>query len=154
MYVFYSLEKGMATHSSILAWRIPWTEEPGRLQSIGLQRVGHDWSDLAAAAAAATLVLALAWEKWKLKVLVTQLHLTLFGPMDCSLPGSSVHGILQVRMLEWVAILFSRGSSWPMDWTRVSCTASRFFTILATREVLTICNAPSHSNMMLFWDHS
>ena len=36
------LEKGMATHSSILAWRIPWTEEPGRLQSMGLQRVGHD----------------------------------------------------------------------------------------------------------------
>ena len=38
------LEKGMATHSSILAWRIPWTEEPGGLQSIGLQRVGHDWT--------------------------------------------------------------------------------------------------------------
>ena len=37
-----SLEKGMATHSSILAWRIPWTEEPGRLQSMGLQRVGHN----------------------------------------------------------------------------------------------------------------
>ena len=36
------LEKGIATHSSILAWRIPWTEEPGRLQSMGLQRVGHD----------------------------------------------------------------------------------------------------------------
>ena len=36
------LEKGMATHSSILAWRIPWTEEPGRLRSIGSQRVGHD----------------------------------------------------------------------------------------------------------------
>ena len=36
------LEKGMATHSSILAWRIPWTEEPGGLQSMGLQRVGHD----------------------------------------------------------------------------------------------------------------
>ena len=36
------LEKGMATHSSILAWEIPWTEEPGRLQSMGLQRVGHD----------------------------------------------------------------------------------------------------------------
>ena len=39
------LEKGMATHSSILAWRIPWTEEPGGLQSMGLQRVGHDVSD-------------------------------------------------------------------------------------------------------------
>ena len=38
-----SLEKGMATHSNILAWRIPWTEEPGGLQSMGSQRVGHDW---------------------------------------------------------------------------------------------------------------
>ena len=41
------LEKGMTTHSSILAWRNPWTEEPGRLQSMGLQRAGHDQSDLA-----------------------------------------------------------------------------------------------------------
>ena len=41
------LEEGMATHSSILAWRIPWTEEPGRLQSIGSHRVRHNWSDLA-----------------------------------------------------------------------------------------------------------
>ena len=39
-----SLEKGMSTHSSILVWRIPWTEEPGRLQSMGLQRVVHDWT--------------------------------------------------------------------------------------------------------------
>ena len=41
------LEKGMATHSSVPAWRIPWTEEPGRLWSTGLQRVRHDWSDSA-----------------------------------------------------------------------------------------------------------
>ena len=41
------LEEGMATHSSILAWRIPWTKEPSRLQSMGSQRVGYDWSDLA-----------------------------------------------------------------------------------------------------------
>ena len=41
------LEEGVATHSSILAWRVPWTEEPGGLQSMGSQRVGHDWSDLA-----------------------------------------------------------------------------------------------------------
>ena len=44
------LEEGMAIHSSILAWRIPWAEEPDGLQSMGMQRVGHDWSDLAAAA--------------------------------------------------------------------------------------------------------
>ena len=43
----YALEEGMATHPSILAWRIPWTDEPGRLQSMGLQRVGHNWNDLA-----------------------------------------------------------------------------------------------------------
>ena len=42
-----TLEKGILTHSSILAWRIPWTEEPGGLQSMGLQRVGHDRRDLA-----------------------------------------------------------------------------------------------------------
>ena len=41
------LEKSMASHSTILAWRIPWTEEPGGLQSIGLQRAGHNWRDLA-----------------------------------------------------------------------------------------------------------
>ena len=41
------LEEGMATHSSILGWRIPWTEEPGGLQSMGSQRIGHDRSDLA-----------------------------------------------------------------------------------------------------------
>ena len=46
------MEKEMATHSSVLAWRIPWTEKHGRLQSMGSHRVGHDWSDLAAAAAA------------------------------------------------------------------------------------------------------
>ena len=44
---FQTLEKGMATHSSILAWIIPWTEEPGGLQSMGSQRVRHDWSDWA-----------------------------------------------------------------------------------------------------------
>ena len=50
---FPALEKEMATHSSVLAWRIPGTGEPGGLPSLGSHRVGHDWSDLAAAAAAA-----------------------------------------------------------------------------------------------------
>ena len=52
---FHALEKEMATHSSILAWRIPGTGEPGGLPSMGSQRVRHDWSDLAAAAAAAAM---------------------------------------------------------------------------------------------------
>ena len=71
------LEKGMSTHSSVLAWRIPWTEEPGRLQSLGS----------------------------------LQLCPTLFDPVDHSPSGSSVLGILQARILEWVAMRFSSGSS-------------------------------------------
>ena len=58
--------------------------------------------------------------------------------MDCNLPGSSVHGILQVRILEWVAISLSRGSSRPRNWTWVSCIAGRFFTDWAMREALSI----------------
>ena len=51
---------------------------------------------------------------------------TLCDPMDCSPPGSSVHGILQARTLEWVAMTSSRGSSWPRDWTQVSCIGRQF----------------------------
>ena len=58
-------------------------------------------------------------------------------PVDCSLPGSSVHGILQARILEWVAISFSRGSSRPGDQTQVSCIAGGFFSSWAIREALT-----------------
>ena len=53
---------------------------------------------------------------------------TLFYPMDCSPPGSSVHGILQASIVDWVAISSSRGSSWPRDRTFISCLAGRFFT--------------------------
>ena len=53
--------------------------------------------------------------------------------MDCSPPASPVHGILQARLLEWVAISFSRGSSQPRDWTHVSCIADRFFTVWVTQ---------------------
>ena len=81
---------------------------------------------------------------------VTQSYPALCNPMDCSLPGSSIHGIFQARVLEWVATSFSRGSSWPRDWTQVSRIAGRHFTtqvchiagrrftVWATREVLTI----------------
>ena len=70
---------------------------------------------------------------WCMKVLDAQLYMTLHDSMDCSPLGSSVYGILQTRILEWVAIPFSRGSSQSSDWTWVSCIASRFFTVWATR---------------------
>ena len=67
-------------------------------------------------------------------ILVAQLCPTLCGPVDCSSPGSSVHWIFQAKILEWVAIPFSKGSSWPRDRTQVSCIAGRFLTLWATKE--------------------
>ena len=66
-------------------------------------------------------------------VLVIPSCLTVCNPMDCSPPGSSVCGILEVRILEWVVISFSKGSSQPSYWTQVSCTPGRFITIWATK---------------------
>ena len=66
--------------------------------------------------------------------LVTQPCLALCNPIDCSLPGSSVHGESPGKVLEWVAMPSSRGSSQPRDRTQVSHIAGRFFTIWATRE--------------------
>ena len=69
---------------------------------------------------------------------------TLCNPFDCILPGSSVPGILQAWILEWFAIPFSRGSSQPRDWTHVSYTAGRSYTIWVTREAYSAC-------ILYFW---
>ena len=76
----------------------------------------------------------------EVKSLVAHLCPTLCDPMDWSPPGSSVYGILQARMLEWVAIFYSRMSSWLRDWTHVSCIAGRFLTVWITREMLEAIN--------------
>ena len=68
---------------------------------------------------------------------VAQSSPTLCNPTDCGLPGSSVRGISQARILDWVAISFSRGSSWPRDQTRVSCTGRWILYHQPTREALT-----------------
>ena len=93
-------------------WRIG---KSGMVQSMESQRVGHDWVT-----------------ELNSEVKVTQLHPTLCDPMN--LPGSSVHGILKARMLEWFAIPFSRGSFQSRDQTHVSHIAGRFFTSWSTRE--------------------
>ena len=72
----------------------------------------------------------IAW-KWKL---VAQSYVNLCDPMDCSPPGSSLHGIFQARILEWVAVSSCRGSSWPRDGTWISCSTGRFFTVSAARK--------------------
>ena len=69
--------------------------------------------------------------KWSSLVVSDSLH-----PVDCSPPSSSVHGILQARILEWVAISFSRGCSWPRDWSQVSHIAGRRFNLCIPREAL------------------
>ena len=153
-------EKVMAAHSSILVWRIPWAEEPGGLQSMGLRRVGHNWSDLPCTHVAffyqsfphlvcnsffsflSTIFSSFTYVQTIListvycyaiipdksvclfvKMKVAQSRLTLCDPVDYT-----VHGILQARTLEWVALPFSRGSSQARDWTQVSCITGRFLT--------------------------
>ena len=84
-----------------------------------------------------TCVRSLSWEDPLEKEMAA--HSSILAgknPMDCSPPGSSLHEIFQARIVEWVAISFSRASSQPRDQTRVSCTAGRLFTYWATREAL------------------
>ena len=104
----------MATHSSSLAWRIPWTEKPGGLQSTGSQIVRRDCRFLS--------------------------RVRLSNPVDCSPPGFSVHGILQARILEWVAISSSTVSFRPKDQTQVSCLAGGFFATMQPRKLYIILN--------------
>ena len=140
------IEEGMAAHSSVLAQRIPWTEKPGRLWSIRSQRDRHNWSDFTCMHLFKTLpryghirgkgFRKLIWvkRKWKCCSFVSDS----LRPRGLSPPCSSVRGILQARILEWVAILFSRGSSWSRDGTQVSCTVGKFFTVWATRKPINL----------------
>ena len=127
------LEKEMVTHSSILAWRIPWMEEPGRLQFMGFQRVRHHWATntftfslriiflpLLTVLSSPKVIQAQALTVFKEWSEVVQSCPTLCDPTDCSLSGSSIHGILQAIIQEWVAMPFFRGSSQPRDQTHVS----------------------------------
>ena len=84
----------------------------------------------------------------QVKVLV----LTLCYTVDCSLAGSPVHGILQTRILEWVAIPFSRGPSWPRDRTWVSHIAGRYFTVWVPREAfLQYANQQTQNHTSSIW---
>ena len=83
-----------------------------------------------------------------LPVLIAHLCSTLHDPMDYSLPGSSVHGIVQTRILEWVAFSFSRGSSRPRDWTRVSSSTGMS---QQGRHQGSRCIAYCHEKPIIFW---
>ena len=153
---FHALEREMATHSSILAWRIPGTGEPGGLPSMGSYRVGHGWSDLAAAAVWSYcprdsqesspapqfksinfLVLrflvvqllhlyvasgkTIALTIWTFVGQVMSLLFNMLSRFFIVFLPKSKHLLLsKVRILEWVTIFSSRGSSWPRDQTHVS----------------------------------
>ena len=108
-------------------WSFSLSISPSK-EHIGLISFRMDWLDLLAIQGTLTCVKESESE-------VAQSCPTLCDPMDCSLPGFSVHGILQARILEWVATVFSRRSSRSRDWTRVSRIVGRRFTVWPTREV-------------------
>ena len=95
------------SHVSRIGKQILYTEPPGKPQIYEFWQTAESESEIA------------------------QSYLTLCDPVDRSPPGSSVHGILQARILEWVAISFSRGSSQPRDRTKVSCIAGKRFNLWA-----------------------
>ena len=80
------------------------------------------------------ITLYIGYEYGEVEVLIAQSCLTLCNTMDCNPPGSSLHGTLQARILDWVAILFSRGTSWLRDQIQVSCISGRFFKFHITEE--------------------
>ena len=103
----------MTTHSGILAWEIPWTDEPGGPQSTGHKELDTtEQLTLSHWLVAHYPVHVCVHDQFSL---VTQSYPTLYDPMDSSPPDSSVHGILQARILEWVAISSSRGFLQPRD---------------------------------------
>ena len=122
-----------------------WTGKPGVLQSMGSQRVRHDWAteltDTPAFSQRYSLRKAVSiipnhLEDVCVHAKLLQSCATLCDSVDCSPPGYSVCGILQARILKWVAMLSSRGSSWPRDQTR-NCTSAlvdKFFTLSTTWE--------------------
>ena len=134
----------MATHSSILAWRIPWTEKHDSLWSLGWQIDMTEWLAVSLSFSCfhfnqylldiwidSLFKLLLLKRKhrrkqwkyshsWTMHAKLLQSRLTLCDPMVCSPPGSSIYGVFQARILEWVAMPLSRVSSQPKDWTHVS----------------------------------
>ena len=95
------MEKAMAPHSSTLAWKIPWTEKPGGLPSVGLHRVGHDWSDLAAAAATTSF----PWWKTILIVIILIVLFLLFAPCICNCVTGFVSNHPKAFKLKWLSKL-------------------------------------------------
>ena len=161
----------MATHSSIHVWRIPWTEKPCGLQSMGSQWVRHDWEtkqqskgrcfqplqkasgpDTQCRSRQTPLPLFQGWSWGSTRqaadpeegsnirplrplYLHGQLCPALYDCMDCSPQGSSVHGIFQARILEWVAISYSTWSSQPKYQTCISGVSCIFRWILYHRAI-------------------
>ena len=93
-FYFHALEEEMATHSSVLSWRIPWTEEPGGLPSMGSHRVGHDWSDLAAAAKSLLMKVKEKTEKAVLKLNIQKTKIMASGPITSwQIDGETVKSV-------------------------------------------------------------
>ena len=103
------LEKGMTTHSNIFAWRTPWTEEPGGLQSVGLQRAGLNWAT---------------------NTFIFFLSLQSVGSKPRGLKVAVVHGLSCPSLM---------GSSWTRDWTHVLCVGRQILNHWTTREIWALC---------------
>ena len=122
----HALEKEMATHSSILAWRIPGTGEPGGLPSMGSHRVGHDWSDLAAAAAAAVI------KELFLKHLFQQCSVWVILGQTCVFSVPSKKSLEEKGPERTVLIMWQNFHTHFIIWYILVCFLSHCFSLLFT----------------------
>ena len=139
------LEEGMLTHSSVLAWRIK-TEKPGGLwfrESDVAEATEHTHMNIGVHVSFWVTIFSGYMPRSETAglyvcycCLVTKLCPTLCDPVSYSPSCSSVHGISQAKILEWVSISSSRGSSWSRDWTHVSCIGRWVLYHWATREAV------------------
>ena len=141
MTLWYRLnDKNLSFYQKVRKVDLGWksgksTQNPSLLNEYSAQSCSHPHNQLAKdSGQVLTEPACSTWESVYLRVLVAQSCSTLCDPMDCSLPDSSVHGILQAGILEWVGISFSRGPFRSRDQTQVSCISGRLFTVRATRE--------------------
>ena len=149
------LEKEMATQSSILAWKIPWMEEPGRLQSMGSQRVGTRLSDFTFTFTSISFALGGSSKKRLLRFMSKNVF-PMFSSRSfmvlCLTFSSLTYFLKNVYLLIYLAVLSpSRSwmsSSWTRDWTCIICTARRILYHWATREGLLCCTP--ETNIVLY----
>ena len=138
---FHALEKEMATHSTVLAWRIPGTGQPGGLPSMGSHRVGHDWRDLAASSSRASLAAQLVNNP----PAIQETWVWSLSQEDPLVKGTAAHSSILAWRIPWTAVHGVTESDTP------SLSLSRFQVFLGGSDLGIQGSGPAYDSVVLPW---